>query len=238
MSDGDGNSPAPAEVFSFGSVLPPGIDAIARGGIAGSQAQLPPALRQLHQRLIREFLAAGRPPSVDRLSTYAADLDLDPATAIAELADADLVHLDQAAERVQTVYPLSAVPSGHRVTLDGGPTLDAMCAIDALGIPLMTRTAGTVVSRDPLTGVDIRISMAADETWSWQPATAVVLLAASECTGPIAAACQHTAFHDTAQSAERALTERSANTGRVLGQAEAVAIAKTEFGPLLEQRTA
>lgn len=238
MSGGDGDSPVAAELNSFGAVLPPGIDAIARGGIAGSQAKLRPELRQLHQRLIREFLATGRPPSADRLRTLAADLDLDPAAATAELARADLVHLDQAGERVQTVYPLSAEPSGHRVKLDGGPTLDAMCAIDALGIPLMTRAAGTVVSQDPLTGADIRISRAADGRWSWQPETAVVLLAASECSGPIAAACQHTAFHANAESAERALTAQSGNTGRVLSQVDAVAIAETEFGPLLDQRAA
>lgn len=235
MSEGARESLATAGPFSFGSVLPAGIDAVARGGIAGSQAQLPPKLRQLHQELIREFLKTGRPPSAERLGILAKGLGLVPARAIAELAGADLVHLDQAGERVQTVYPLSAGTSGHQVTLEGGPTLDAMCAVDALGIPLMTRTAGTVVSRDPLTGVDIRVSMAADGQWNWQPATAVVLLAANECEGPIAAACQHTAFHGTAESAERALAARPGTTGKVLGQAEAVAIAETEFGPLLAE---
>jgi hypothetical protein len=236
VSSADRETPVVAKEFSFGSVLPQGIDAIARGGIAGSQAQLSPALRQLHQDLIREFLKIGRPPSAARLRTLAADLGLDPAVAIGELASADLVHLDQAGEQVQTVYPLSAEPSGHRVTLEGGPTLDAMCAIDALGIPLMTHTAGTVVSHDPLTGTDIRVSRAADGQWSWQPASAVVVLAASECSGPIAAACQHTAFYATAESAERALAAQSGNMGKVLGQAEAVAIAETEFGPLLAER--
>jgi alkylmercury lyase len=229
----DGETTAPIGVLSFGSVLPAGIDAIARGGIAASQSQLPDPLRKLHQALLREFLAAGRAPTTDRLRTLAAGLGLDAAGAISQLADADLVHLDRAGNRIRVVYPLSAVPSDHRVTLADGPPLDAMCAIDSLGIPLMARTAGTVVSRDPRTRTEIRVSMADAGTWTWQPVTAVVLLAASECSGPIAAACQHTAFYATRESAELALLELPGRTGRVLEQEEAVAIAETEFGPLL-----
>jgi Alkylmercury lyase len=222
------------EVLSFGSVLPEGIDAVARGGIAASQAKLPAALRRLHQALLREFLLVARPPTVERIRQLALAFSVDPAEGIAQLADADLVHLDPAGERVQVAYPLSAGQSGHRVTLAGRPTLNAMCAIDALGIPLMARAPGTVVSADPRSGAEIRITMAGSGQWTWQPATAVVLLAASEGSGPIAAACQHTAFHDSRESAESVLAEHAGRTARVLTQAQAVAIAKTEFGPLLQ----
>ena len=228
-----GNPLGSRQVLSFGSVLPEGIDAVARGGIAASQAKLPATLRVLHQALLREFLLAGRPPTADRIHELALIFSLDPADGIARLAAADLVHLDPAGDRVRFAYPLSAGQSGHRVTLDGGPTLNAMCAIDALGVPLMARAAGTVVSRDPRTGAEIRIRMIDSSNVDWQPTTAVVLLAASECSGPIAAACQHTTFHDSRESAESALAEHAGRTGKVLAQDEAVAIAKTEFGPLL-----
>jgi hypothetical protein len=228
-----GDSPASAGVLSFGSVLPAGIDAVARGGIAASQAQLPAALRSLHQALLREFLLAGRPPTAERIRQLAVIFGVDPADGIAQLADADLVHLDPSGERVRVAYPLSAGRSGHRVTLVGRPTLNAMCAIDALGVPLMARAPGTVLSADPRTGAQIRIEMTVSSQVNWQPATAVVLLAASECNGPIAAACQHTAFHENRESAQAALAEHAGRSGRVLAQSEAVAIAKTEFGPLL-----
>jgi hypothetical protein len=50
-----------------------------------------------------------------------------------------------------------------------------MCAIDALGIPLMTGTDGVIDSADPDTGTPIRIQRRGD-LWTWQPATAVVVI--------------------------------------------------------------
>jgi alkylmercury lyase-like protein len=50
-----------------------------------------------------------------------------------------------------------------------------MCAIDALGIPLMTGSDVVIDSADPDSGTPIRIQRRGDE-WTWQPATAVVVI--------------------------------------------------------------
>lgn len=218
----------------FGSVLPDGIDAVARGGIAASQRKLPAAVREVHRQLLRDFLRAGRAPSVAQLRSLALANGLDPEQVIDELARADLVHLDPAAENVLIAYPLSGMASGHQVILDGGPALTAMCAVDALGIPAMARSGARVLSRDPMTGEPIQITLAAGE-WVWEPAAAVVLLAAAQCSGPIAYACRHTEFHASRELAERHLAEHPEHIGRVLSQAEAVQMAATEFGGLLAE---
>ena len=60
-----------------------------------------------------------------------------------------------------------------------------MCAIDALGIPLMTGTDGVIDSADPDTGTPIRIQRRG-ERWTWQPATAVVVIGHTDCCGTLA----------------------------------------------------
>ncbi|HEY0168771.1 MAG TPA: organomercurial lyase [Jatrophihabitans sp.] len=218
--------------IGFGSVLPDGIDAVARGGIAASQRKLPPAVREVHRQLLRDFLRTGRAPAVARLRSLALANGLDLEQVIDELAHADLVHLDPAGEKILIAYPLSAGASAHQVVLDGGPTLTAMCAVDALGIPAMARSGARVLSRDPMTTEPIQIT-ATEGEWVWEPATAVVLLAAAQCSGPIAYACQHTEFHASRELAERHLAAHPEHIGRVLSQAEAVEMAGTEFGALL-----
>ncbi|MGW4158155.1 organomercurial lyase [Streptomyces sp. NPDC004788] len=217
----------------FSDFLPQGIDAVARGGIAHSQGQLSSALRTVHQELLREFLNTGRGPRVGWVRRLTLRHGLDPGPAIRALADADLVHLNSACDRVEIAYPLSAVPSPHRVTIQGGPPLTAMCAIDALGIPLMAGTAATIVSHDPGTGQQISVRREPDGSWHFEPAGTVVVLATVECSGPIAKACQHTEFHAAPELGERHLTGNPQRQGLVLTQAQALAVAETEFGLLL-----
>ncbi len=87
------------------------------------------------------------------------------------LAAKKLVVLD-AAERVQFAYPVSALPTGHKVTLADGRTLYAMCAIDALGCcftfgqPVVVESLCDVCSRS------LRIAVAGAEQVAADPPTA------------------------------------------------------------------
>jgi alkylmercury lyase len=221
-----------SEIRTFDDVLPGTIDALARGGIAASQAKLAATDRQFHKGLLELFLRTGRPPTLDELAPLAESLGLAADDAMTVLAEADLAHLDPETGSVAVAYPLSGRPSPHRVVLADGPALTAMCAVDALGIPLMTRRAATIESVDPVTADEIRVGWERG-SWTWQPATAVVVLAAAGCDGPIAEACNHTAFHRDADLAHEFLRDRPSYVGRVLSQQEAVDVAAQEFGPLL-----
>ncbi|MFJ5739659.1 organomercurial lyase [Streptomyces microflavus] len=216
-----------------GVLLPQGIDAVARGGIAQSQAHLSPALRAVHQDLLRKFLATGRGPRVGWVRRVIWRHGLAPSSAIKALAQADLVHLNTGDERVEIAHPLSGLPSLHQVRVHGGRSLSAKGAIEALGIPLMADTAATILSAAPGTRQQIRVVRQHDGSWSWEPGTTVVVLATSECTGPIAGACQHTTFHAIAELGERYLSAAPREQGRVLTQDQALALAQAEFGPLL-----
>lgn len=55
---------------------------------------------------------------------------------------------------IGVAYPFSGRPTPHRVRLGPAAEANAMCAIDALGIPFMVGTSAEIVSLGPLMGED------------------------------------------------------------------------------------
>jgi alkylmercury lyase len=162
----------------------------------------------------------------------AAVLGLDLDYALRRLSSADLVHTTPDGQ-VEVAYPFSGRPTAHTVHLIGRPPVAAMCAIDALGIPLMTGSDGVIDSADPGTGTPIRIERRDDE-WIWQPATAVVVIGHSDCGGTLAnTVCRSITFHTNPQDAQAHLDNHPELHAVIVGQADAIALADYAFGPLL-----
>ncbi|HYY79019.1 MAG TPA: organomercurial lyase, partial [Actinomycetes bacterium] len=88
--------------------------------------------RALHRAILQAFAGSARPPRYAELEQAARAVGLDPATALAGLAEQDVVVLGPGGV-VRAAYPFSAAPTPHRVALADGPTVYAMCAVDALG---------------------------------------------------------------------------------------------------------
>jgi len=217
----------PRRPLTVESLRDPGGD-----GPADRLAGLPAAARALHRDILRAFLAAGQAPHRDHLRSSASGASTDLAEAWRQLGDADLVHLD-ADGRAVVAYPFSGHPTGHTVELPGGPTVHAMCAIDALGIPLMTDRDAVIVSTDPDDGQPIRIERRGG-AWRWTPEDTAVLLAQSNACGPAAdCLCPAITFHTSRRRAEDHLRDRPELTGVVLDQDQALEVAERSFGPLL-----
>lgn len=197
-------------------------------GVAARQAGLPAAVRELHRWVLRAFLATGRAPHRDDLPVGGAGRN----AAFRALSDVDLVQLDTDG-RVAVAYPFSGRPTRHTVQLDGGPVLHAMCAIDALGIPLMAGRDGVIVSADPGDGNPIRIERRG-KRWRWTPEGTTVLLAQSSSRGSAAdCLCPSITFHTSSGRAGDHLRGRPELTGVVLDQVQALDKAGRSFGPLL-----
>jgi alkylmercury lyase-like protein len=152
------------------------------------------------------------------------------------LAAADLVHRDPASGTISVAYPFSGRPTVHRVELAGGPTVSAMCALDALGIPQMTHRDARIRATDPVSGQPITIE-SRQGAWQWAPATTVVLVATAAggvCGAVADCCCPYINFHTDPQHAQAYLHAHPGMTGELLNQADAVATARRMFGGLLD----
>jgi hypothetical protein len=204
------------------------------------QAGLPEPMRALHRRLLAAFLAHDGPPEPAVVADLAAELGLDPNRAMGALAAADLVHTDPASGTISVAYPFSGRSTPHQVELAGGPTVSAMCALDALGIPQMTGCDARISSTDPTSGRPVTVE-AHHGAWQWEPTTTVVLVAtaAGGACGAVAdCCCPHINFHTDPQHAQAYLQAHPGMTGELLGQAEAMAAARRIFGGLLDPSAA
>jgi alkylmercury lyase-like protein len=205
-------------------------------GASDRQAALPGPLQDLHRALLRAFLTGSGPPDLGAVGRLAAELHLEPQAALTALATADLAHADPATRRIRVAYPFSGAPTAHQVTLAGGPTVHAMCALDALGIPLMARRSGRIDSTDPTSGHPITIEVD-HHGWRWQPTTTVVLAgatASSHACGSVAdCCCPSINFHASPGDADAWRKAHPAMAAELLGQAEAVAAARRSFAGLL-----
>lgn len=141
-------------------------------GVTGERiAHVSPAARTLHRAILRAFATTGHAPDLAALAgTAPAGYPLD--ALLAELHDRDVVRLDEHGQ-IRAAYPFSATPTAHVVAIEGGPSVYAMCAVDALGIADMLGTGVTISSVDPTTGGEITVTIHGGQT-IWRPETAVV----------------------------------------------------------------
>lgn len=232
-------------------------------------AMLRRAEYQVYRELLLAFLATGGPPDRPTLRTLARRYNVPLEAALARMAQQDLVQRDPATGVIRAAYPFSGVPTPHLVTLLSNPSesadgsditpvqLYAMCALDALGIPLMLRRDALVTSADAITGEAIRVTVrqarAAEvspdakgdasglDGWRaiWEPSTAVVFARPEEheCEGGVAAGscCPITNFFVTKEQAEQWAEGHGSAEDVVLTQDEALHRARSLFAGVLER---
>jgi Alkylmercury lyase len=195
-------------------------------------ARLSEAQRELYFWILRRFATAGRPGIGDVLA--AADrLGLDAKDALQKLSREDLVHHD-ADGAITVAYPFSGLRTQHRVRFPSGHEVDAMCAIDALGIASMLEEPIEIESRDPVSGDEVRARVASDGAAEWWPESAVVVAGAilsqdEACCG----CCPVLNFFAATANAERWLAEHSEVRGIPVSVEDAAAAGRAIFGGVL-----
>ncbi len=203
---------------------------------ARGAARLSAAARRLHLAVLAGFAETGRPISRAELERTARDHGRDPAAVIAELVGADLVLFDDGGE-IRAAYPFSPVPTRHRITWAEGPTVYAMCAIDALGMSAMLGRAVTITATEPGTGEPITVTVDGGRA-SWTPDTSVVFCGADDpacCSTSADRTCGYINFFTTAEAARDWAERHPAITGTVIDQRQALAGGIAEFGDLMKE---
>ena len=198
------------------------------------RARLRESERELYFWILRSFRTNGR-PSDNELREAAKRLGLEAEQGLETLARDDLVHRGSDGE-ITVAYPFSGRPTAHRVRFPGGHEVDAMCAIDALGIAPMFGEPIEIDSRDPVSGEEIRARVAPDGAAAWSPQSAVVVAGvldpgSDSCQG----CCPVLNFFASPAHAERWLAEHPQVRGEVISMQEAAAAGRAVFGEVLTQ---
>jgi hypothetical protein len=212
----------------------PGIDIVGRGG-RGRRAPAERRLRAVQQAVLRAIAGSGAPPEVAELDRIAAPFGRGGAEVLRELAAADHLTLD-ADGRPRAVYPFSVVASRHRVQIEDGPAVWAMCAVDALGIAPMLGRAVSIESSDPITCEPIRVRAAPAAPAEAEPPGTVVHLAARAGDGPAERVCCDVInFFATAHSAARWAAVHPDVRGEIVSLADAAQVGRAIFADLLAE---
>jgi hypothetical protein len=196
----------------------------------------------LHERLLADDEVAGRSqrilPNGGRLTGVLSDAEkfLETSPTIVRAEYADQVGISHHSGTEFSVARLwirpGQIPRGHKVQLADGPTVEAYCAIDALGIPAMLDRDVVISSQDPHTGQPIRITVTNGQA-SWRPDEAVVVLGSGPSCGPSACqSCPYITFHSSSANAAAHL-QATDLAGEILTQPQALAAGTLLFGDLL-----
>jgi len=196
---------------------------------------LSPGERDLYDWILRAF-ATGAPPAPDTLVDTASRLEIDVEQALTIFAREDLVHHDPATGTILVAYPFSGTPRGHRVLIDSTHHVEAMCAIDALGIAPMLGVPIEITSRDPHTGTEVWVRLEPDEGAWWEPRSAVVLDGCVCAEGPsYRSCCTALNFFASTESANGYLAANPEVSGRAMPMIEAIELGRSIFGGLLQE---
>jgi mercuric reductase len=141
---------------------PTAREALAASMVSARRAEkwsgLDVAEDRVWRAILHGFARSGAAPETARLAT---ETGLDgPAVAgvLRALRRRDLVVLDERGTTATAAYPFSARETGHRVQLDGLVAVQALCAIDALGMGAMLGCDTAIESSCPECDVPIRIT--------------------------------------------------------------------------------
>jgi mercuric reductase len=114
-----------------------------------------PITDRVRVALLQLYTEAGRAPTPGALAERTGFNETVIASQLEELRRRDLVVLN--GTHVIGAYPFSDRDTGHRVTLDGR-VLNAMCAVDSLGVGAMTSRDATIASHCSHCDAPIRIT--------------------------------------------------------------------------------
>ena len=191
--------------------------------------------RTLYRWILASF-ARARSPQVDEICDLAAELDLRIEETLDLFAKLDLVHHDAATGEILVAYPFSARPRGHSVLINSKDRVEAMCAIDALGVAPMLQLPIEITSHDPLSGAEIWVRLDPGEGAWWEPTTAVVLTGSPCCDGPsFRGCCDVLNFFQTEESANSYLANHPELADFPVSIPDAIEAGRMVFADLMKE---
>ena len=181
------------------------------------------------RRAVLRRLLRGQPVDLDSLSTSTRLSPEEVAPVLSKLSDLGALHAMDGV--LIAAYPLSAVPTRHRIRRDG-TIIYANCALDALAVPFMVEEIVSIESDCTHCGQATTVEMSGDRILAAHPRSLVVFhVARDSCeAGPaVLTRCPHINFFCGPDHAGRWLAENPGRSGDVLALPQAVAQACERF---------
>jgi len=112
------------------------------------ECELKPEEIEVLRSIFRIVLKLGRSPTIEELQSSLQRSDEEIEHALDQLEKkGDFLLRKKGTQEIVSIYPLSLKPTEHQITLEDGTRLFAMCAADALGIPIMFNKNVRIVSQ-------------------------------------------------------------------------------------------
>lgn len=105
------------------------------------------------------------------------------------LQDKQVIVLDGNAEVIQFVYPISSLPTPHRVTLEDGRSFFSMCAIDSIGAAFTLKQNTYIQSQCSACGTPINLSVHDGQLMDVQPESLQIIHVDLNKSGNWASSC-------------------------------------------------
>lgn len=121
-----------------------------------SQDKCPPEVKELHQQMLRSFVARGRILTTEEMTQWVSDVP----EAINVLSKHDMVTISESGDPVGA-YPFTMMEREHKVRVKGHQ-LYAMCALDALAVGPMFKETTQITSQCRVTGSPVKIQMSGE----------------------------------------------------------------------------
>lgn len=110
----------------------------------------------LRMEIMNRIIDGGGPLPVAELLKGSSE---ETARVFQQLQEKQVVVLDESGEDIQFVYPISSLPTPHRVTLADGRSFFSMCAIDSIGAAFTLNQNTSVRSQCSACGTPISLSV-------------------------------------------------------------------------------
>lgn len=192
---------------------------------------------RIRRFILEEFPNLSRAPTVGEISK---SLDIPQEEVISTLHKfdrCDIIYLKPGTNEISGAYPFSNSKTDHLVTMKGGDgdkTVNAMCAIDALGVPFMFEEDVDIDSKCGYCGRDVHIEIRENEITDWTPGQTKVWVG-RRCGGHAATSiCTTLAFFCSDDHIKSWRDEHPDEEGEVLSLGEALFVGKSIFEDFLE----
>lgn len=213
--------------------LPESLNTIAR---RLANADLTYQEEEVRKAILKAFAADGTSPTVDDIVVRIPALGAQEITCTCRtLAQKDLIVWDEEAQCVQSAYPFSGLPTGHTVHLKEGPAVFALCAVDALGMPVMLGQAADILSRCVQCNAPIEVAVSTNGLGRYHPRDSVVWFPMAEdvCCPVAQSRCPDINFFCSGVHRDSWWQAKGRPGGLPLTMGEAFDVGREIFGSLL-----